>query len=123
MANILIVDDEPNILKLLSSCLKLLGHAVYSAGNGREALTVYQENADKIALVLTDLVMPETEVNGLELCRALSGRVPVIIAAAEVRGNERAQAKEAGAVDFMAKPYAPKIVQDKLAEILPKSDK
>ena len=62
---ILVVDDEPKMRRVLEIMLQKLGHRVLSAGNGREALAVFQANT--IDLVITDLRMPE--MDGIELAQ------------------------------------------------------
>jgi two-component system OmpR family response regulator len=116
MANILVVDDEPNILKLVSFFLKSLGYTVFGANNGREALDFCAQNPAKVDLILSDLIMPE--LGGLELCQALKDKCPVVITSAMSDEANVAQAMAAGAVDFIPKPYALEQIKARLPEIL-----
>ena len=70
--SILVVDDDPNILRLTQLCLKRLGYAVAVASSGKEAIGLLRrENVD---LVITDIVMPE--MDGFELLGALGEKFP-----------------------------------------------
>ena len=121
MTSILIVDDEPNILKLLGFFLKSLGYTVHSAGSGREALDFYERQAGSVDLVISDSIMPE--LSGRELCRALQGRCPVIIASAMSDADSVAGFLAAGAADFIPKPYALELLKSKLQAVLHKNGK
>ena len=101
---ILVVDDEPQIRKLLSTGLSGYGHEVIAAADGAEALTlVAQRRPD---LVVLDIHLGR-EPDGLEVCRRLRewSRVPIILLS--VRGDERTkvQALDAGADDYLTKPF------------------
>jgi CheY-like chemotaxis protein len=120
MVNILIVDDEANIIKMFKLTLEMLGHTVYSAAHGREALAVYAQNADQIDLVISDLTM-QPDLSGWELCAALKDRVPVALTSGElIDENFMEKILAAGAVGFLNKPadYAPEVLEKKLAEFL-----
>ncbi|GBR76340.1 hypothetical protein NO2_0903 [Candidatus Termititenax persephonae] len=104
MTSILVVEDDLNIQKLFAKILeKFLGYTIYTADNGRAALDFYRQNAAKIDLIITDAFMPE--LSGLELCRQLHKQVPVVITSAFSDARHLAEFKEAGALDFLAKPY------------------
>ena len=101
---ILVVDDEPQIRKLLITGLGGYGHEVITAADGSEALTlVAQRRPD---LVVLDIHLGR-DPDGLEVCRRLRewSRVPIIILS--VRGDERTkvQALDAGADDYLTKPF------------------
>ena len=101
---ILVVDDEPQIRKLLSTGLEGYGHEVLAAANGQEALTlVAQRGPDLIVLDISLGSAPD----GLEVCRRLRewSQVPIIILSA--RGDEatKVQALDAGADDYLTKPF------------------
>ena len=72
--NVLIIDDDPQIRKLIRRCLEVAGHTVYDAGDGEKGLAVF--DANPIDLVVTDILMPGKE--GLETIRALRNRNPTI---------------------------------------------
>lgn len=101
---ILVVDDEPQIRKLLSTGLSGYGHEVIAAADGAAALAlVAQRRPD---LVVLDIHLGR-EPDGLEVCRRLRewSRVPIIMLS--VRGDERTkvQALDAGADDYLTKPF------------------
>jgi CheY-like chemotaxis protein len=73
---VLLVEDEPAVLAVTKSLLLHLGYQVLTANNGREALLVYAEHQDVIALVLSDVVMPD--MDGVALFEALTAENPVI---------------------------------------------
>lgn len=103
-AKILIVDDEPQIIRVLRTALSTQGYAVRIAGNGIEGADIALEW--KPDLVITDVSMPE--MNGIELCRELRARSDVAIIVLSVRNNERMkiEALDAGADDYVTKPFS-----------------
>jgi two-component system KDP operon response regulator KdpE len=103
-AKILIVDDEPQIIRVLRTALSTQGYNVRIAANGAEGADI--ANAWNPDLVITDVSMPE--MNGVELCRELraSSAVPIIVLS--VRNNEQTkiEALDAGADDYVTKPFS-----------------
>jgi OmpR family response regulator RpaB len=117
---ILVVDDEPGILKVTSIRLKKLGYNVLTAVGGKEALdTMRRENPD---LVLLDLVMPF--MNGAEVCEQIKNdktlkHIPIILFTASGSGAMTAEKiKTVGADDYIVKPFEPEELTDKVEEIL-----
>jgi two-component system KDP operon response regulator KdpE len=100
---ILIVDDEPQITRVLRRSLTTHGYDVHVASDGESALQTFGDWSPD--LVVTDLSMPNTD--GLELCRNLRAisQLPIIVLS--VRGEERTkvQALDAGADDYVTKPF------------------
>jgi two-component system KDP operon response regulator KdpE len=111
LIHILIVDDDTRFRRTLHVALGSLGYEVADAASGREALESAKTAAPDIALV--DWQMPE--MDGLQTCQALqtSYHIPVIMISGN-RASSRAKAMEAGADDFLAKPFS---IQDLLASI------
>jgi len=116
---ILVVDDEPDILKVTSIRLKKLGYNVLTAVGGKEALdTMRSENPD---LVLLDLVMPF--MSGAEVCEQIKNdktlkHIPVILFTASGNGAMTAeQIKKIGADDYIVKPFEPEELMGKLEGI------
>lgn len=102
---VLVVDDDPCMLRLLERYLSAEGHKVLTAVNGSEAFRRLQRNA--IRLLLTDWMMPE--MDGLELCRALRASkatqsIYVIVLTGHTDKGRLVEAFEAGADDFLSKP-------------------
>jgi CheY-like chemotaxis protein len=105
MAIILIVDDNPTIIRLLSHTLRKQGHEVIEAVNGREALELLAES--QIALGILDIAMPE--MDGLSLLRHLRQdarwhSTPFIMLTASGQDEDREVAEKAGANAFLTKP-------------------
>jgi two-component system KDP operon response regulator KdpE len=101
--NILVVDDELQITRVLRTTLSGYGYNVRTAGDGVEALNVMQQwNPD---LVITDLSMPK--MGGLELCRKIRSQSTVSIIVLSVRGEEepKVEALDSGADDYVTKPF------------------
>jgi OmpR family response regulator RpaB len=117
---ILVVDDEPGILKVTSIRLEKLGYNVLTAVDGKEALdTIRSENPD---LVLLDLVMPF--MNGAEVCEQIKNdeklkHIPIILFTASGSGAMTAEKiKKIGADDYIVKPFEPEELAGKVEEIL-----
>ena len=111
-AKILVVDDEPQIRRMMRATLTGSGHQVDEARTGEEALEKFREFLPD--LVLLDLNMPG--MGGLETCRALrSGSdVPIIILTVRNAEKEKVEALDAGADDYVSKPFG---MQELLARI------
>ncbi|MDW5264922.1 MULTISPECIES: response regulator transcription factor [Acidobacteriaceae] len=103
-AKILIVDDEPQIIRVLRTALSTQGYVIRIAGNGVEGADIALEW--KPDLIITDVSMPE--MNGVELCRELRTNSDVPIIVLSVRNNERMkiEALDAGADDYVTKPFS-----------------
>jgi two-component system KDP operon response regulator KdpE len=100
---ILVVDDEPQLARVLRTGLKTRGYDVRVAADGVSALEAFGDwNPD---LVVTDLAMPN--LDGLELCRRLRELSPLPIIVLSVRGEEKTkvEALDAGADDYVTKPF------------------
>ena len=101
--NILVVDDEPQITRVLKTTLSSHGYGVRTASDGDDAMLVMKDWAPD--LVITDLRMPN--LGGLELCRHIraKSRIPIIVLS--VKGEERTkvEALDAGADDYVTKPF------------------
>ena len=103
---ILVVDDERAVRDSLRRALELEGYEIELAGNGREALDRLASGSEPDALVL-DVLMPG--VDGLEVCRTLrrkGSRVPVLMLTARTQVEDRVEGLDAGADDYLTKPFA-----------------
>ncbi|MDZ7612447.1 MAG: response regulator transcription factor [Flavobacteriaceae bacterium] len=116
---ILLVDDEPDIIELVSYHLKKEGYQVFTAVNGADAVKM----ANKIVpnLILLDIMMPE--MDGIEACekiRATKGLEQTIITFFTARGEDYSQLAgfEAGADDYITKPIKPKVLVSKVNALL-----
>ena len=102
--HILVVDDEPQITRVLRTSLNAQGYEIRAANDGETALEILKDFVPD--LVITDLAMPR--MNGIELCRRLrqTSQVPIIVLS--VRGEERSkvEALDSGADDYITKPFS-----------------
>src|SRR5215468_3875525 len=110
VATILLVDDDPDILRLLTMTLRPEGYRLLSASDGNAALEIAR--AKRPDLLLLDWNMPGR--NGLEVCRALRAEldpdlrdVPVVLLTAQVEAEETAAGFAAGVTDYVTKPFKP----------------
>lgn len=100
---ILVVDDEPQLIRVLRTGLKSHGYDVRGASDGESGLETFSEwHPD---LVITDLAMPN--VDGLEFCRRLRAisQVPIIVLSAKGEEKIKVEALDIGADDFVTKPF------------------
>ncbi len=103
---ILVIDDEPDLIQLLSIFLGKAGFEVYGAYSGQQALTIFEQIAPD--LVICDLVMPV--MDGAATVQALRAHphaqsVPIIILSARGQTDDVKQALAAGANDYITKPF------------------
>ena len=103
MTRILVVDDEPQILRALAANLKARGYAVDLAGTGEAALTLAQRHRPDA--VILDLGLPG--IDGLEVIEGLRGwtDVPIVVLSVREREAEKVAALDAGADDYVTKPF------------------
>lgn len=119
MSKILIAEDEQDIQDLIEFTLKYVGHEVVSVANGAEA---YQM-AKKIMpdLILLDVRMPV--MSGYEACEKIKNdpiteHIPIVFLSAKGQDSEIKAGLQAGAVDYLLKPFAPDDLNRRLKEIL-----
>lgn len=113
---ILVVDDEPKIVKLARDYLERSGFQVIGAARGQEALTLTrQERPD---LVVLDLNLPG--MDGLDVCRALrqDSSVPIIMLTARAEEIDRLIGLELGADDYITKPFSPRELVARVKAVL-----
>tara|TARA_R110002096_G_C14651220_1_gene726479 strand:- start:106 stop:801 length:696 start_codon:yes stop_codon:yes gene_type:complete len=104
---ILIFEDEPSQLELLSYNLGVEGYAVLKAETGEEGLLILQE--EPIDLILLDWMLPQ--ISGLEVCRQIkrnkeTKNIPVIMLTARGEEDDKVRGLDTGADDFIVKPYS-----------------
>jgi DNA-binding response OmpR family regulator len=117
---ILVVDDEPKIVKLVRAYLERAGFTVVTAHNGQEALAVFRyERPD---LVVLDLMLPG--MDGLDVCRAIrrSSDVPIIMLTARDEEVDRLIGLELGADDYIVKPFSPREVVARVRAVLRRTE-
>ncbi len=101
--NILVVDDEPQITRVLKTALSSRGYSIRTAADGDEAVQTMREWSPDV--LITDLVMPN--MDGLSLCKHVRSKSQMPIIVLSVRGEEqtKVQALDAGADDYVTKPF------------------
>lgn len=109
---LLIADDEPDVLDLLQDFFVSRGYRVLAAHDGEEAVQLAQKNPD---LVLLDVAMPN--MNGLDACRRLRGHLhcPIIFLTARVEEADALEGFEAGADDYILKPFSLLVLEARVA--------
>jgi two-component system KDP operon response regulator KdpE len=103
MGNILIVEDDPNIRKLVRVNLAKRGYTVSEAGDSHQAIALFQEVP--VDLVLLDLMLPG--LSGVDVCTWIRARsdVPIIVLSARLEEDLKVAALDAGADDYVTKPF------------------
>ncbi len=103
---ILIVDDEEMVLKVSREVLEILGYTVMSSKYGRDAVAIYQDPANRIDLVILDMIMPE--MSGREVfeeLRKINPQVKVILSSGYSINGEASRIMESGCKAFIQKPF------------------
>jgi DNA-binding response OmpR family regulator len=121
MAKILIAEDERDIRDLITFTLRFAGHDVVTAVNGEEAYNLALESSPD--LILMDVRMPR--MTGYEACRALrdndqTKNIPVVFLSAKGQEAEVQTGIEAGAVEYILKPFSPDQLTERVQAILKK---
>jgi DNA-binding response OmpR family regulator len=113
---ILVVDDEPEIVKLVQAYLQEAGYRVVTARNGREALSIARH--EKPDLIVLDLTMPE--MDGLEFTRRLrqEKNTPIIMLTARVHETDQVLGLEMGGDDYVTKPFSPRTLVARVRALL-----
>jgi two-component system alkaline phosphatase synthesis response regulator PhoP len=113
---ILVVDDEPKIIKTVQAYLESAGFRVALANDGQTALTVFRH--EKPALVVLDLGLPG--MDGLDVARTLrrDSNVPIIMLTARVDETDRLIGLELGADDYVTKPFSPRELVARVRAVL-----
>ena len=116
---ILVVDDEPKIVKTVRAYLEDAGFRVVTAADGQMALTVFRHESP--ALVVLDLGLPC--IDGLDVARSLrrDTNVPIIMLTARVDETDRLIGLELGADDYVTKPFSPREVVARVRAVLRRS--
>ena len=124
MAKILIAEDERDIRDLVVFTLQYAGFEVISASNGEEA--VEMARTEKPDLIMLDVRMPR--MTGYEACRVLKESkptqdIPIVFLSAKGQEKEVQSGLEAGAMDYILKPFAPDQLARRVGEILKRDSK
>lgn len=113
---ILLVDDDPHVLEVLSLYLKKEDYPVVTAGNGQEALELEEEINP--CLIVLDVMMPR--VDGIEVCRRIRATkaTPIIMLTAKSEDIDKILGLELGADDYITKPFNPREVMARIKAVL-----
>ena len=124
MARILIAEDEPDIRELVAFTLRFAGHEVFATSNGEDALI----QAGQIIpdLILMDVRMPK--MTGYDACRAMKADaslkdIPIVFLSAKGQDTEIQTGLDAGAEEYLLKPFAPDQLVERVKAILGKFGK
>lgn len=124
MARILIAEDEPDIRELVAFTLRFAGHEVTATANGEEAL----QQAGQIIpdIIIMDVRMPR--MTGYDACRAMKADpilkdIPVVFLSAKGQDSEIQTGLDAGAEEYLLKPFAPDQLSERVKVILSKFGK
>ncbi len=124
MAKILIAEDEQDIRNLITFTLRFAGHEILATNNGAEAfekVVEMAENNELPELILMDVRMPR--MTGYEACKRIKAderlaHIPVAFLSAKGQESEVKEGFEAGAIDYIIKPFAPDQLTSKVDELL-----
>jgi len=115
MTSVLVVDDDAHIREVARFALAKAGYAVELANDGACALERI-ERGPKPDLIVLDVLMPE--LDGLAVCRRLSGRVPIVMLSSRGEEADRVLGLDLGADDYLAKPFSPRELVSRVAAVL-----
>ena len=124
MAKIVIAEDEPDIRELIAFTLRFAGHEVITTSNGEEAYNKAQEIIPD--LIMMDVRMPK--MTGYDACRAMKQipslkDIPVVFLSAKGQDSEIQTGLDAGAEEYLLKPFAPDQLVERVKAILAKFGK
>jgi two-component system response regulator ResD len=115
---ILIVDDESRMRKLIKDFLTAKGYCILEAEDGEKALQVFEQNSEKIDLILLDVMMPK--LDGWSVLRQIrqTSQIPIIMLTARGEEQDELFGFELGVDEYISKPFSPKILVARVEAIL-----
>ena len=115
---ILVVDDESRMRKLIKDFLKIKGFSILEAEDGEKAIEVFEQNENKINLILLDVMMPK--LDGWSVLRQIrqKSQVPIIMLTARGEEQDELFGFELGVDEYISKPFSPKILVARVEAIL-----
>ncbi len=119
MATVLVADDDADIRDLVSYKLEQAGHQVVSVADGMSAVAAARAHAPDVAIV--DVTMPG--LSGMQVCAALrddaaTAEIPVILLSARAHAGDSRTGLQAGAVDYVTKPFSPRELVQRVESLL-----
>ena len=120
---ILVVDDESRMRKLIKDFLAQKGYEILEAEDGEEALEIFEENQNKINLILLDVMMPK--LDGWSVLRQIRqvSQIPIIMLTARGEEQDELFGFELGVDEYISKPFSPKILVARVEAILKRTKK
>ena len=120
---ILVVDDELRMRKLIKDFLAVKGYSILEAPDGEKGLEVYEENKNKISLILLDVMMPK--LDGWSVLRQIrqDSKVPIIMLTARGEEQDELFGFELGVDEYISKPFSPKILVARVEAILKRTNR
>ena len=120
---ILVVDDESRMRKLIKDFFKQKDYMVMEAQDGEEALQIFEENKNKINLILLDVMMPK--LDGWSVLRQIrqTSKVPIIMLTARSEEQDELFGFELGVDEYISKPFSPKILVARVEAILKRTNR
>ena len=116
---LLVVDDEPQVLRTCSRLLERIGYTVLQASSGKQAVEIVRERGAEIALVLLDMTMPDLSgAKTFDAMRALAPTLKVLLASGFGIEHDAQEALDRGAAGFIQKPFTAAQLSTKLAELV-----
>ena len=115
---VLIVDDESRMRKLIKDFLMKKNYKILEAEDGEEALRIFQENEEKISVILLDVMMPK--LDGWSVLRQIrqTSKVPIIMLTARGEEQDELFGFELGVDEYISKPFSPKILVARVEALL-----
>ncbi|NDK19265.1 response regulator transcription factor [Candidatus Gracilibacteria bacterium] len=118
MTHILLIEDDPGIVKSLSLYLVKSDIEISIAHDGEEALTIFKDSGTAFDLIILDLNLPKQD--GFSVCKEIreTNTVPIIILSARDGEDDKVRALELGADDYISKPFSPRELVARIGAIL-----
>ncbi len=121
MKKILIVDDQEEVRELVQVTLEIGDYQILTAEHGRQAVEIAQ--AEHPDIILLDIMMPGSDIDGLEACRILksapdTANITIVMLSAKGQEQDFKAGKMAGADDYFAKPFSPIALIEKVEEVM-----
>ena len=119
--SILVVDDEERMRKLIKDFLTAKGYIILEAEDGEKALEIFENNKNKISLILLDVMMPK--LDGWSVLRQIrqTSNVPIIMLTARGEEQDELFGFELGVDEYISKPFSPKILVARVEAIIKRS--
>lgn len=121
MKKILIVDDQPEVRELVDVTLRIGDYTIWQAASGDQALAI--AHAEHPDLILLDVMMPNSSIDGFEVCRQLKSDpmtqdINIVLLTARGQEADIEMGRKVGADDYFTKPFSPLQLMNKVEELL-----